>query len=70
MRGLSRDVAQIMRRIAGPEFGCNVQRNRAGHWKVTRPGHPKMVTVSHSPSDHHALRNIRSDLRRYLDVSI
>lgn len=64
----SREVARLIDRVCS-DFGCTATRAK-GHWKVTRPGMKTSVTVSHSPSDGRALRNIRADFRRYLNVTI
>jgi hypothetical protein len=42
--------------------GCTVELRRAGHWKVTTPNGP--VFCAASPSDSHALKNTKAELRR------
>jgi hypothetical protein len=43
--------------------GCTVELRRAGHWKVTTPG-GQAVFCAASPSDSHALKNTKAELRR------
>ena len=58
-------VRELSKRLPGQEL--NAQRTNGGHFKVWVTG-CRFVTVSASPSDHHALRNIIGDLRRSLNV--
>lgn len=69
MASLRRDVQSIVDRLK-QDHGCSVRSTGSGHhWFVTRPGH-KPVTVSRTPSDQRAIRNIKSDVRRYLGVDL
>lgn len=43
--------------------GCRVEETRGGHVKLFVPN-GGIVLVSSSPSDHHAVKNARGDLRR------
>lgn len=67
MAGRHREVTRLIKRLTH-EFGCTATRDSGKHWKVSRPGVAQIVTVSHSPSDARALRNIHADLRRYLGI--
>lgn len=67
MASLKREVDRILKRATSAEHGCTVVRSGSGHWKVSRPGF-RSVTVAHSPNDARALRNIRADFKRYLDI--
>ena len=69
MSGNGKDVALIIKRLQSPEFGCTVTITRKGHLKVVRPGH-RAIVVSHSPSDHRALNNIKRDIRNHLGITI
>lgn len=67
---LRKDVNALLARLQS-EFGCTVvQSRRNSHWRVTRANFPAAVMVSCSPSDPRALNNIKSDLRRILDVPL
>lgn len=68
MASLRRDVQSIVDRLKR-DHGCSAALSKAGHWRVTRPGH-KPVTMSRTPSDQRAIRNIKSDVRRYLGVDL
>lgn len=67
MAGMKKDIEQLLRRLA--KEGCEVSlaSGRGNHWKVTRPG-CRSVTVSYSPSDSHALRNVKADVRRNFGI--
>lgn len=65
--GTNREVRDVLRKL--DKLGCQISRSGSGHWRVTRPGRPAVV-ISHSPGDHHALRNIKSDLKKYLGVAL
>ena len=69
MSGLKKDVDDLLRLVQRPEHGCTVTGGRGRHWKVSRPGYGS-VAVSRTPSDQRALRNIKSELRKYLGVSL
>jgi len=70
---VSGNLRNQIRRLMGMlerDHGCTVTMSAKGsHWKVSRPGRGT-VTVSHSPSDQRAWRNILADLRRVLDVDV
>lgn len=48
------------------EFGLNVTLEKGGHLKVRTEAGGTVVTCSSSPSDHRALKNIRTDIRNAL----
>lgn len=45
------------------EFGCTLEESPGGHLKLAHPS-GWFLFVSKSPSDHRALANVKSDLRR------
>lgn len=63
-----REIHQIIKRLEA-EFGCTVRTNGTGHYRVSRPGY-STVTVSKTPNDWHAIGNIKSDLKRYLGITL
>lgn len=67
MAGLKRDVDQIVRQAR--RSGCDISTTSRGHWKVTKPGH-QTVIISPQPTNRHAVRNARADLKRYLSVEV
>lgn len=70
MGSTSRDIRAILKRLDKAGKGCQITPpGRGGHWKVVRPGYG-VVTISQTPSDPHALKNIRADIRRYLKVDV
>ena len=64
-----REVKQIIRRLES-EFECTVTLNKSGHYRVTRPGYPSMVTIGSSPSTRGSVRSIKGDLKRELGISL
>lgn len=68
MASLKRDVQTIVDRLQR-DHGCSAKLTKAGHWRVSRPGH-QPVTMSRTPSDQRAIQNILADTRRYLGVTL
>lgn len=69
MSGMKKDLNELLKLLQTPRYGCTVAAPNGRHWRVTRSGY-RAVTVSRSPSDHRALMNIKSDLRKYLGVEL
>lgn len=67
MSGINKDVKAIVARLER-DYGCTVRTGSFGHYIVTRPGYPRLINISRSPSDGRALKNIRADVRRYLGI--
>ncbi|AWN08427.1 hypothetical protein SEA_SALETE_67 [Streptomyces phage Salete] len=67
--GRTREVMKLIKQLGSPRHGCTIDRTKSGHWKVTRPGHQPVI-ISSSPSDAHAVRNARADVRRYLGITL
>lgn len=65
--GLKRDVDAIVRKLARPEYGCEVAKTKRGHWKVTKPGCPQVI-ISPDPCDPRTVRNTKADLKRYMNI--
>lgn len=65
--GARREVARLIKQLGSARYGCTIDRTKSGHWKVTKP-ECQPVIISHSPSDDHALRNARADVRRHLGI--
>ncbi|ATN93737.1 HicA-like toxin [Streptomyces phage Abt2graduatex2] len=65
--GQTREMAKLIKTLSAARYGCTIGRTKKGHWTVKREGRP-MVIISHSPSDAHAVRNAKADLKRYLDI--
>lgn len=66
---LRRDVRDIVRALEA-DHGCTAVISKgSSHWKVTMPGKPP-VFMSHSPSDHRAIRNIKRDIRNVLGIDL
>lgn len=57
-------VRELIRRLRRQGF---VVRHGKKHYKVTRDGNPKSVTMSVSPSDPCAIKNAMRDIRRVFD---
>lgn len=68
MAGRRREVDQLLK--LAQRQRCEVTRAKSGHWKVTHPASRDTVTVAHSPSDYHAVRNARADLRRTFGIDV
>lgn len=68
MSSLTSDVTRLVKSLE-TDHGCQVRKRGNGHWHVSVPGQ-RSITVSHSPSDQRALRNIRGDVRRYLGIEL
>lgn len=68
MAGLRKDVEAILKLLKA-EYGCTVRITGKEHWRVSRPGFPP-ITMSRTPSDPRALKNIRRDVRLYLGVDL
>ena len=64
---MAREIDQFLSRLRA--CGCTARLTRAGHWRVTGPK-GGTVTVPQTPSDRRSLRNVRSNIRRYLDLDI
>jgi hypothetical protein len=58
---MKKDLKALIRQAV--DAGCSVRDTKGGHLQILIPG-GGIVTVSSSPSDHHALKNARGDLRR------
>ena len=69
MAGLRKDVNQLLATLQAPPYNCDVSLGRTGHWRVNRPGH-QAISVSQTPSDQRAMRNIKSDVRKYLGIDL
>ena len=67
--GLTREVSKLIKKLGAAKYGCTIGRTKTGHWKVSRPGYQQVI-ISCSPSDTHALRNARADVRRYLGINL
>lgn len=68
MASLKRDVQTIVDRLQR-DHGCSAKLTKAGHWRVSRPGH-QPVTMSRTPSDQRAIQNINRDVRVFLGVDL
>lgn len=68
MASLRRDVESLVS-VLCRDHGCSAKLTGKGHWRVTRQGHAP-VTLSRTPSDQRALRNMRRDVRVYLGVTL
>lgn len=68
MKGHRKEVNAIVTRLVS-EHGCTARKTGDKHWRITRPGHA-VITMSATPSDPRALRNIRADIRRYLGIDL
>lgn len=68
MASVKKDMKQLLARLEADKR-CTVGRTSKGHPKVTRPGYPP-VFMSGTSSDHHAVRNAKADLKRYLDIDL
>jgi hypothetical protein len=64
----SKDVRKLLATLE--DHGCTVVLGRGSHYRVTRPGYPKPVFFSSTPSDPRALDNMISDARKYLGVRL
>lgn len=63
----SKDVRKLLKELKRSGFEIEDVHRSSGvsHHKVRHPDHPgKMVTMSATPSDHRAIKNMRADLRR------
>jgi biotin operon repressor len=58
---MSKEVRKIIHALQ--RQGLEVTTARSGHYAVLRDG-KRIMTMSKSPSDHHALKHIRGDLKR------
>uniref|UniRef100_A0AAU7GYN0 HicA-like toxin n=1 Tax=Streptomyces phage Geonosis TaxID=3158856 RepID=A0AAU7GYN0_9CAUD len=67
--GRTREVTKLIKLLGSSRYGCTVDRTKSGHWKVTRPG-CQWIIISSSPSDVHAVRNAKADVRRYLGITL
>lgn len=69
VRAGSKEVRNLIRQLE--QNGCDVARNKQGHWRVVRPGY-RPITLTSTSSDHRWMLNARADIRRNLglDVSI
>lgn len=68
MASLKRDVQSIVDQLCR-DHGCEAKLTTGGHWRVKRPGH-QPITMSRTPSDQRAMKNIRGDVRKYLGVEL
>lgn len=68
MASLKRDVETIVDRLVS-QHGCSAKLTTSGHWRVSRPGH-QPITMSRTPSDQRALKNMHRDARVYLGVDL
>jgi hypothetical protein len=59
MASLKADVEAIVHRLT-TDHGCSAKLSKNGHWRVSR----------RTPSDQRVIRNIKSDVRRYLGVNL
>lgn len=66
MGRLKADVEQLVQKLV-TEHGCNARLSKSGYWRITRPGY-SAVTMSRTPSDQRAIRNMQADCRRFLGV--
>ena len=68
MARLRSDVVKLVNLLVDVH-GCTARRSKTGHWQVTRPGF-QPVSMSGTPSDQRAIRNMRSDVQRYLGIDL
>lgn len=68
MAGQAKDVSRMLKTLVA-DHGCTVRTLGSGHYRVTLPGRPA-VTVAKTPSDRHALANIKGYVRRNLGISL
>jgi predicted RNA binding protein YcfA (HicA-like mRNA interferase family) len=57
-----RDDVQLLLRAAWDQ-GAWIEKGKGGHYKVYAADGTRIIVVPAMPSDHHALRNVRSLLR-------
>lgn len=69
MAGLRKDVNLLLATLQAPPYGCDISVGRGGHWRVSRPGY-QTISVSQTPSDQRAFRNILSDVKRFLGIDL
>ena len=65
--GQTREMAKLIKALSDARYGCTIGRTKKGHWTVRREG-SQQVVISHSPSDVHAIRNAKADLKRHLGI--
>lgn len=63
---MRREVADIMRRLSR-DHGCEISRTGGNHWRIKGPNGVS-ISTSQTPSDQFAIRRIRADLKRHLDI--
>lgn len=68
MASTTREVRAILKALMD-DHGCECVKQKSGHWKVSRAGFPPII-MSHSPSDHRAVRNMKADVRRLWGITL
>lgn len=68
MASRMREVTAMVKVLVA-DHGCTAKRTKTNHWRITLPGRPP-VTMASTPSDHHAIKNARADVRRYLGINL
>lgn len=67
MAGYDKDVVQIIRKLKKKPYNCTVTEGRSGHYRVFREGY-RAITITGTPGDVRALKNIKCDIRRDLGI--
>ena len=67
MAGSRSEMNKLVRKLRGAPYHCSVELTGSRHWRVVSPD-GRRITMSQTPSDAHAYRNIRSDLKKYLGI--
>lgn len=65
-RKMSKELQEVLAPFV-QQYGLAVKATKR-HWKVCNCATGKSTTISQTPSDHRALANIRSDLRRLVET--
>lgn len=68
MASLKSEVAALVDRLV-TVYGCTARQTRGGHWVVGRSGF-QPVTLSGTPSDRRAVRNMHKDIRRCFGIEL
>jgi hypothetical protein len=69
MAGMKKDVDELLRILQSRKYGCTVTATGGKHWRVSRENYGTII-VSRTPSDSHAIRNIRSDVKKHLGIQL
>ena len=68
MATLKSEVERLVQTLVA-DHGCQAKISKNGHWRISRRGH-SAITMARTPSDRRAVDNMRTDIRRYLGVSL